>query len=73
MAAFICWAGTCMEESWLRVPMWTPSAPSSLHVSSDVFHQMDGDLLPVIRVEWKVATDGKWWLFNVDMEQRNKV
>ncbi|KAK2546552.1 interleukin-17 receptor A isoform X1 [Columba livia] len=48
---------TCMEESWLRVPMWTPSAPSSLHVSSDVFHQMDGDLLPVIRVEWKVATD----------------
>lgn len=62
-----------MEESWLRVPMWTPSAPSSLHVSSDVFHQMDGDLLPVIRVEWKVATDGKWWLFNVDMEQRNKV
>lgn len=73
MAAFICWAGTCMEESWLRVPMWTPSAPSSLHVSSDVFHQMDGGLLPVIRVEWKVATDGKWWLFNVDMEQRNKV
>lgn len=71
MAAFICWAGTCMEESWLRVPMWTPSAPSSLHVSSDVFHQMDGDLLPVIRVEWKVATDGKWWLFNVDMEQRD--
>ncbi|XP_065483003.1 interleukin-17 receptor A isoform X3 [Caloenas nicobarica] len=48
---------TCMEESWLRVPMWTPSAPSSLHVSSDVFHQMDGNLLPVLRIEWKVATD----------------
>ncbi|KFV08558.1 Interleukin-17 receptor A, partial [Tauraco erythrolophus] len=48
---------TCMEASWLQVPMWTPSAPSSLHVSSDVFRQMDGNLLPVLRIEWKVATD----------------
>ncbi|NXF33568.1 I17RA protein, partial [Nyctibius bracteatus] len=48
---------TCMEASWLRVSTWTPSAPSSLHVSSDVFRQMDGNLLPVLRIEWKVATD----------------
>ncbi|XP_062446605.1 interleukin-17 receptor A [Rhea pennata] len=48
---------TCMEISWLRVSAWTPSAPSSLHVSSDVFRQMDGKLLPVLRIEWKVATD----------------
>ncbi|XP_009471869.1 PREDICTED: interleukin-17 receptor A [Nipponia nippon] len=48
---------TCMEVSWLQVPKWTPSAPSSLHVSSDVFRQMDGSLLPVLRIEWKVATD----------------
>ncbi|NWS51714.1 I17RA protein, partial [Chunga burmeisteri] len=48
---------TCIEESWLKVPKWTPSAPSSLHVSSDVFRQMDGKLLPVLRIEWKVATD----------------
>ncbi|XP_076197629.1 interleukin-17 receptor A isoform X3 [Aptenodytes patagonicus] len=48
---------TCMEASWLQVPVWTPSAPSSLHVSSDVFCQMDGNLLPVLRIEWKVATD----------------
>ncbi|NXN11148.1 I17RA protein, partial [Indicator maculatus] len=46
---------TCMEASWR--PDLTPSAPSSLHVSSDVFHQMDGKLLPVLRIEWKVATD----------------
>nr|XP_013803412.1 PREDICTED: interleukin-17 receptor A [Apteryx mantelli mantelli] len=46
-----------METSWLRVSVWTPSAPSSLHVSSDVFHQMDGKLFPVLRIEWKVATD----------------
>ncbi|NXA14265.1 I17RA protein, partial [Sapayoa aenigma] len=54
---FHCWTGTCMESSWLKVPVWTPSAPSSLHVSSDVFHQVDGKLLPVIQIEWKVATD----------------
>ncbi|KAF1458679.1 Interleukin-17 receptor A, partial [Pygoscelis antarcticus] len=53
----ICWTGTCMEASWLQVPVWTPSAPSSLHVSSDVFCQKDGNLLPVLRIEWKVATD----------------
>ncbi|XP_064011787.1 interleukin-17 receptor A [Pogoniulus pusillus] len=44
-----------MEANWK--PDLTPSAPSSLHVSSDVFHQMDGKLLPVLRIEWKVATD----------------
>ncbi|NWZ48528.1 I17RA protein, partial [Haliaeetus albicilla] len=48
---------TCMEASWRQVLPWTPSAPSSLHVSSDVFRQTDGKLLPVLRIEWKVATD----------------
>ncbi|NXI25177.1 I17RA protein, partial [Sterrhoptilus dennistouni] len=54
---FIFWTGTCMESSWLQVPAWTPSAPSSLHVSSDVFRQEDGKLFPVLQIEWKVATD----------------
>ncbi|KAM9247481.1 interleukin-17 receptor A [Leptosomus discolor] len=48
---------TCMEASWQQVPTWTPSAPSSLHVSYDIFRQVDGKLLPVLRIEWKVATD----------------
>ncbi|NXJ59577.1 I17RA protein, partial [Rostratula benghalensis] len=48
---------TCMEASWLQDPMWTPSAPSSLNVSTDVFRQIDGKLFPVLRIEWKVATD----------------
>ncbi|XP_071623980.1 interleukin-17 receptor A isoform X1 [Heliangelus exortis] len=52
---------TCMEASWLQISQWTPSAPSSLHVSSDVFHQMDGNMLPVLRIEWKVATDASIW------------
>lgn len=67
---FLCWTGTCMESSWLKVPEWTPSAPSSLHVSWDVFHQEDGKLLPVLQIEWKVATDGEWWLFHLSVEQR---
>ncbi|XP_053834318.1 interleukin-17 receptor A isoform X1 [Vidua macroura] len=48
---------TCMESSWLKVAAWTPSAPSSLHVSSDVFRKEDGKLVPVLQIEWKVATD----------------
>ncbi|NWW46138.1 I17RA protein, partial [Pedionomus torquatus] len=48
---------TCMEASWPQDPKWTPSAPSSLNVSSDVFRQIDGKLFPVLRIEWKVATD----------------
>ncbi|NXV61431.1 I17RA protein, partial [Molothrus ater] len=54
---FLCWTGTCMESSWLQVAAWTPSAPSSLHVSSDVFRKEDGKLVPVLQIEWKVATD----------------
>ncbi|NWW73414.1 I17RA protein, partial [Climacteris rufus] len=53
----ICCTGTCMESSWLQVPAWTPSAPSSLHVSWDVFRQADGKLFPVLHIQWKVATD----------------
>ncbi|XP_040418659.1 interleukin-17 receptor A isoform X3 [Cygnus olor] len=48
---------TCIERSWLQNQTWTPSAPSSLRVSSEVFRQTDGELLPVLRIEWKVATD----------------
>ncbi|XP_073176171.1 interleukin-17 receptor A isoform X2 [Lepidochelys kempii] len=47
---------TCMDQSWLQVSMWTPSAPSVLDVHSDVFHD-EGKRLPVLRIEWKLATD----------------
>ncbi|NWU88631.1 I17RA protein, partial [Upupa epops] len=50
-------SSTCMEANCEQIPMWTPSAPSSLHVSSNVFHQMDGNQLPVLQIEWTVATD----------------
>uniref|UniRef100_A0A674ISD0 Interleukin 17 receptor A n=1 Tax=Terrapene triunguis TaxID=2587831 RepID=A0A674ISD0_9SAUR len=47
---------TCMDQSWLQVLKWTPSAPSVLDVHPDVFHD-EGKLLPVLRIEWMVATD----------------
>ncbi|NXN96616.1 I17RA protein, partial [Rhinopomastus cyanomelas] len=47
---------SCIEADCEQT-LWTPSAPSSLHVSSDVFRQMDGNQLPVLRIEWTVATD----------------
>uniref|UniRef100_A0A8C4WNY3 Interleukin 17 receptor A n=1 Tax=Gopherus evgoodei TaxID=1825980 RepID=A0A8C4WNY3_9SAUR len=51
-----CLRGTCMDQSWLQVSTWTPSAPSVLDVHPDIFHD-EGKLLPVLRIEWKVATD----------------
>ncbi|XP_065279483.1 interleukin-17 receptor A [Emys orbicularis] len=45
-----------MDQSWLQVLKWTPSAPSVLDVHPDVFHE-EGKLLPVLRIEWMVATD----------------
>ncbi|XP_054844802.1 interleukin-17 receptor A [Eublepharis macularius] len=47
----------CMDKSWLSVPPWTPSAPRSLEVHADVLSE-GGKLLPVLNMEWMVATDG---------------
>lgn len=47
-----------MDESWLLPWKWTPSAPSSVDVFIDTFLAEDGKLVPVLKIEWKVATDG---------------
>ncbi|XP_028603372.2 interleukin-17 receptor A isoform X1 [Podarcis muralis] len=49
---------TCMDQSWLKASQWTPSAPSSLDVHIDTFLDNEEKLLPVLKIEWKVATDG---------------
>ncbi|XP_061494600.1 interleukin-17 receptor A isoform X2 [Rhineura floridana] len=48
--------GTCMDQSWLSCSKWTPSAPSSLDVHIDTFDDKE-KLLPVLKIEWNVATD----------------
>ncbi|XP_026534472.1 interleukin-17 receptor A isoform X2 [Notechis scutatus] len=47
----------CVDESWLLSWKWTPSAPSSVDVFIDTFFTEDGKLVPVLKIEWKVATD----------------
>ncbi|XP_058046242.1 interleukin-17 receptor A [Ahaetulla prasina] len=47
----------CVDESWLLSWKWTPSAPSSVDVFIDTFLAEDGKLVPVLKIEWKVATD----------------
>ncbi|ETE70158.1 Interleukin-17 receptor A, partial [Ophiophagus hannah] len=49
--------GYCVDESWLLSWKWTPSAPSSVDVFIDTFFAEDGKLVPVLKIEWKVATD----------------
>ncbi|XP_063164310.1 interleukin-17 receptor A [Candoia aspera] len=48
---------TCLDESWFRSSKWTPSAPSSVEVFIDTFFGENGKLVPVLKIEWKVATD----------------
>ncbi|KAL8222212.1 UNVERIFIED_CONTAM: hypothetical protein K2H54_075140 [Gekko kuhli] len=49
---------TCLDKTWLMVSPWTPSAPKSLEVNADVLPGEGGELVPVLNIQWKVATDG---------------
>ncbi|XP_042325901.1 interleukin-17 receptor A [Sceloporus undulatus] len=48
---------TCMDQSWLHFWEWTPSAPSSIDVHVDTYFDAVRKLVPVLKIEWKVATD----------------
>uniref|UniRef100_G1KY25 Interleukin 17 receptor A n=1 Tax=Anolis carolinensis TaxID=28377 RepID=G1KY25_ANOCA len=48
---------TCMDQSWLRSWEWTPSAPSSINVHVGTYFDAERKLVPVLKTEWKVATD----------------
>ncbi|XP_032077075.1 interleukin-17 receptor A [Thamnophis elegans] len=47
----------CVDDNWLLPWKWTPSAPSSVDIFIDTFFAEDGKLVPVLKIEWKVATD----------------
>uniref|UniRef100_A0A670Y3L9 Interleukin 17 receptor A n=1 Tax=Pseudonaja textilis TaxID=8673 RepID=A0A670Y3L9_PSETE len=49
--------GSIAARIWLLSWKWTPSAPSSVDVFIDTFFTEDGKLVPVLKIEWKVATD----------------
>ncbi|XP_077196197.1 interleukin-17 receptor A [Paroedura picta] len=48
---------TCLDRSWLVVSQWTPSAPGTLQVQAEVLSGEGGELLPVLNIQWTVATD----------------
>nr|XP_033808036.1 interleukin-17 receptor A isoform X2 [Geotrypetes seraphini] len=48
---------SCIDESWIRPLTFTPSAPSSINVSVGFIHDEGGHLVPVLEVNWTVATD----------------
>uniref|UniRef100_A0A8D0GVL5 Interleukin 17 receptor A n=1 Tax=Sphenodon punctatus TaxID=8508 RepID=A0A8D0GVL5_SPHPU len=48
---------TCMDESWVHSSVLTPSAPSTVDVHLDIFQDKEGKLLPVLQIQWMVATD----------------
>ncbi|XP_025030464.1 interleukin-17 receptor A isoform X2 [Python bivittatus] len=50
-------SSTCLDKSWHFPSAWTPSAPSSVKVFTDTFFGENGKLVPVLKIEWKVATD----------------
>ncbi|XP_060101764.1 interleukin-17 receptor A [Heteronotia binoei] len=49
---------SCLDKTWLVGSQWTPSAPRSLDVRAEVLPGEGGELLPVLNIQWKVATDG---------------
>ncbi|XP_072506255.1 interleukin-17 receptor A [Notamacropus eugenii] len=49
---------TCLTESWLYPLNRTPSQPKDVNITLDFKHSKNGDLFPVVHIEWKVRTDG---------------
>ncbi|XP_043824588.1 interleukin-17 receptor A [Dromiciops gliroides] len=49
---------TCLAESWLYPLNMTPSDPKDVNISLGFEHSRNGDLFPVVHIEWKVRTDG---------------
>lgn len=52
--------GTCLDDSWLHPPHLTPSSPKDVQIQLHFAHTQQGDLLPVIHIEWTLQTDGEW-------------
>uniref|UniRef100_A0A3Q2I658 Interleukin-17 receptor A n=1 Tax=Equus caballus TaxID=9796 RepID=A0A3Q2I658_HORSE len=48
---------TCLDDSWLHPPHLTPSSPKDVQIQLHFAHTQQGDLLPVIHIEWTLQTD----------------
>ncbi|XP_004438898.1 PREDICTED: interleukin-17 receptor A [Ceratotherium simum simum] len=48
---------TCLDDSWIHPPNLTPSSPKDIQIQLHFAHTQQGDLVPVIHIEWTLQTD----------------
>ncbi|XP_035257914.1 interleukin-17 receptor A-like [Anguilla anguilla] len=48
----------CLDQGWLRPRKYTPTDPKNLTVKLDVREDENGDLVPVLLVNWAAQIDG---------------
>ncbi|XP_027627613.1 interleukin-17 receptor A isoform X1 [Tupaia chinensis] len=48
---------TCLDDSWIYPQNLTPSSPKDVRIQLHFSHTQQGDLLPVIHIEWTLQTD----------------
>ncbi|XP_074051066.1 interleukin-17 receptor A [Macrotis lagotis] len=49
---------TCLDESWIRSLNLTPSDPRDVQINLGFEYSRNGDLFPVVHIEWELRTDG---------------
>ncbi|XP_037702845.1 interleukin-17 receptor A [Choloepus didactylus] len=47
----------CLDDSWTRPRPLTPSSPKDVQAQLRFAHNQNGDLLPVVHIEWALQTD----------------
>ncbi|XP_023579754.1 interleukin-17 receptor A [Octodon degus] len=48
---------TCLDDSWIYLRNLTPSSPKNVQVQTHVAYTKNGDLVPVVHIEWTLQTD----------------
>ncbi|KAM6216220.1 interleukin-17 receptor A [Rhynchocyon petersi] len=49
--------GSCLDESWISPRDLTPSSPKNVQTQLLIVQTQDGNLVPVIHIEWALQTD----------------
>ncbi|XP_049738095.1 interleukin-17 receptor A [Elephas maximus indicus] len=47
----------CLDDSWVNPQNLTPSSPKNVQTQLRFVHTRDGDLVPVVHIEWTLQTD----------------
>ena len=52
--------GTCLDDTWIHPRNLTPSSPKDVQTQLCFARTQQGQLLPVVHIEWTLQTDGEW-------------